>query len=302
MRIRGTLKWACAPLNHPGFDLDGPAAILVGGDVYVHGGFGTKRFPFYKFSLATRQWTSIGGCAYRYSHSCVLVDDKIYIVGGARAGTINLPIEAFNLPSGVTEEFEPCITFKELAVFVESQRQIVILGRLSGGRTLETFGFDVDGKRLSMYRVTAGDRRPNLSHGASVVECNQRVFFMWRPSKDRSSISVLTIVTRKTAHWAELKLNGDTLPTVRLNALEVVDGLILCFGGRTTGNDNSTHACFIHPLTHEVTGVGVGSSIQHVGNVPAASYEMGSASTQNKLWLFGAMHGKSIVEAEFCRE
>lgn len=300
MSIHGTLKWKSALLHHPAGSLVGPAAILVGGDVFVHGGFRTRRYPFYKFSLSTKQWTSIEGCAYRYGHSCVLVEDTIYIVGGTSFNRTKLPIEGYDLLLSRTLQYEQTDTTAELAAYVESCRRIVILGVLGGSIFLDAFGFDVDAKRLTKYRVSSG-RRPYYSHGASIVECNQKVLFMSRPRRHKLTLFMLTIKPDYSARWEEIRLTGDALPVLQGNVLEVVDGLILCFGGKKARNETSKKAFFIHPRRFEVTQVEDGSAVQQEGVEPSDGFEMGSVSTQNKLWLFGAAHGNKFLEAEFCR-
>lgn len=299
MSIKGEVRLKVGELGHPIHALEGTTAALVGGDIYVHGGFGTRRYPLYKFSLTTKQWTSIEGCTYRYTHSCMLVDDSLYIVGGRSSGRGDLPIEVFDIALGRTLQYEKCPTEEERALFVESRRTIVILGRLREKSGLHTLGFNVDTKRLVEYRTT-GERPSGLSQGASVVECNQKVFLMSSGSEDQAQISVLFLGPVTTAIWTQLRLAGAFVPVLRYSSLEVLEGLIVCFGGATMQGRGSSQIYFIHPFTGEVAEVG--SNIRRVGAVPGFSAEMGSVSTQNKMWLFGAAHGKKQVEMEFRKE
>ena len=283
-------------------------ACLVGGHIYVHGLLGQEEDIFYKYSIREDKWTTVAGCQHRFDHGCILVDDCIYVVGGERRhpptvtrwGFIKAPIESYDLVLGEVQEHGICVTEEELVTYVESYRDIVFIGTLSDESfEAHVFGFNVDTKRLSKYRVTGVP--PKFDLYASIVEYNGKVFFLSRPSADRMSMFMLSIGSGQTGRWAELLLTGHSITPRRSSALVVVDGLLLCFGGEDHDGNKDLPTCFIHPGTGEVIRVGDETSIQQNGELPQASSGVVGVSTRNKAWFYGASYLMSCAQAEFNR-
>ena len=270
---------------------------------------GLEEDMFYMYSIREDKWTTIPGCQHRYKHSCILVDDCLYVIGGERRlrrggyGKIKAPIESYDLVLGEAQEHGICSTQKELATYVESFRDIVIIGTLSERYGVHAFGFNVDTKTLSKYRV-AGRSPWSFPDGASIVECNGRVYFMFCSSsyQHRMFMFMLTIGFAQTAVWAELSLTGHTITPRQANALVVVDGLLLCFGGKHRYRNEDLPTCFIHPETGEVIKVGDETSIQENGELPRSSSGVLGVSTANKAWFYAANYVLRCAQAEFYRD
>lgn len=303
MELQGELSWQTFPRGRIKVMLMAPVATVVGGKVYVHGGFGTRSYPLFAFILRTRKWKQLKGCKYRYAHNCALVDDKLFILGGARDGVYNLPIEAYDLTLGEVETLERCRLTVRVAAFVERVGEIIIVGNRRLNTALEVVGLNVYDKKFAAFKTTG--EQPSNSPGQALVVCEQKLFLL-SPNPDRRSILyVLSFGVVRTATWSKLQTFGTLLPCLRYSALQVVDSLILCFGGVDANHLPTRDLYVVDPKTGivSVARSSTVSSTNHGlkihGTWPAANAKMGSASAQDRMWLFGGRDGGHITELKF---
>lgn len=304
MVIKGTLKCKEYPLNHPAKRrLLGPSTVLVGGTVYIHGGLGSTRYPFYRVSLATRKWQKLPNLEYRLSHSNVLVDDKIYVFGGWRNARTNLRIEAYDLVTNTVETFDQCKGRLQRVAYVASRREVIIVGATSANFTAVLFGFNVGTGRISPYRNTSGVV-PLASKYASFVQAGHRLCYCRNSGK---AIFMLTLGLGHTAAWTEIELRGQFLSRTVNYTVQVVHGLLFIFGGHTdqTLEELEDYIVLVDPLTVETVQVGPTSGQENVrfeGKWPEPPLEAGVVASNGKLWIFGGKLSSKIVELEFERK
>lgn len=306
MVIKGTLKWKEYPLNHPeNIRLLGPAIVLVGDAVYIHGGFGSRQHPFYRVALTTRRWRRLPNLEYRYGHSNVLVNDKIYVFGGARSDRSNLPIEAYDLVTNTVEAFDRCEASRQLTAYVESRREVIITGIRTGQLGVQVFGFNVDTGSIASYRITGGEA-PTSSYKAGLVLSGHRLYYLSKKLHG-ARIFVLTLGRRHEAAWSVLELRGPALPKTVHFVFQVVHGLLVQFGGRKLGQSTPEELYLVDPLNLETVHVrplSQQTDIFYEGNWrnwPKPPIEAGSAAANGKLWIFGGRSNPKILELEVDR-
>lgn len=303
MVFEGTLKWRQHPLFHPGkIAVLAPALTLVGGYMYVHGGYGTRGYPFYRYSLTTKEWHVLGGVAYRYSHSTVLVDDKMYIIGGGRPRNYNLPIEAYDLVNTV-HEHKGCRASKQVATYVESRKEIIILGTVASANGVQAFGFHLDSACIVPYRITGG-AAPRDSFKAQVAASGQKLFLLSRDFQVGNVLSMLTLGHGHSAEWSQVVLQGAAVPQTNFHCFQLVNRHLVLFGGQTNNQVIPDTLLLVDPDTLEAVQIGPTStheSLGYTGIWPNPPVEAGSVAAGEKLWVFGGRSNPKIIELEYAQ-
>lgn len=277
--------------------------------MYVHGGLGSYGYAFYQYSLKTRRWKKYFRVEHRFSHTNVLVNDKIYIVGG---GSNELPysreiaVQTFDL---ITNEFDGagrCPIFAGSALYVESRQEILMFGHGNGEeQDVVVFGYDLATQETAKYRVIGGFA-PRMARRQAVVQFGQRFFHLSVPyNSGRCLLYMLTLGSGYTANWCKLYSRGDDLPNTDAPVFQVVQGLLIIFGGKRKNEEVSDDDIFLFdPNTFE--GVSFGKalsvpSLKYVGNWPKAPFRGSGVATNGKLWIFGGQSSHSIIKLEIKR-
>lgn len=307
MVIQATLKWGRYLLKHPvGFVLEGSAITLVGGSIYVHGGFRSVWDPFYRFKLDTRQWSRLlNGPEYRTRHTIVLVDDKIYIVGGRRGVRSLLPIEAYDLLTDESVELESFEAAAQAAIYHESLRKIIIVRQVPYPRgVIEVCSFHVETKRLENYVCSSG-RPPPDNFKPSLVKCGEELFYlsMLRGS-GRAHLYTLTLGRGLRARWSEIQVLGARLPFTSLRVFEALQGLLIIFGGDHSPTSTSRNGILFDPRTLEAVKIGPDhkpASLRFEGRWPERVVDAASVASNGKMWILGGKSSRNMVELELQR-
>ena len=304
MVIQGTLKWKEYPLNHPAkMGLVGPVVVLVSGSIYVHGGFGTRTWAFYRVSLKTRRWIKLTGLNYRYSHSGVLVDDKIYIFGGRSSIRNTLPIEAYDMVTNTTTEFGPCKASRIKVAYVESRRQAIIVGIVRGHKHAEVFGFNVDTGAITPYRISGGVG-PTSTYKSNLVVGSQRTLFLSKTHFGGNRIYTLTLGRGQKATWSTLILKGATFLNLSRDGFQILHGLLILFGHAKRDRTVSKDIVLVDPENLEAVHVGPTSlpqNLHYEGRWPKPPVEAGSVASNGKMWIVGGRSSQKILELELER-
>ena len=290
--------------NVPNVCYSRPAIVLVSGNIYVHGGYGTNYLSLHRFSLKAEQWTRLTGLRYRLHHSNVLVDDKMYVVGGFRhRNNGDLPIEAFDLVTNTVEEFEPCPVPAREAAYVESRREVIILASRGSIHTAQVFGFNVDTGRINSYKVTSMFKPIMDPDNIYTVQKDMRLFVLSSNIFNGQSVSILTLGRTHEAAWSRLTFKGAALPQTAYLTFEVVHGLLVLFGGQNIYDVIPEEIFLIDPDSFEAVQLGPSSTadLVHMGAWPMPPDLAGSVASNGKLWIFGGNRRSKILELEFER-
>ena len=303
MVIQGTLRWKEYPLNHPMVKkLYASVLTLVGGSIYVHGGFGME-YGFYRFSLVTRKWTKLQAFKCWYEISNVLVDDKIYVFGGSRDAKDILPIEAYDILTDTVEEFPRCEALLQVSTYVESRREIIIVGPVVVGQSAQVFGLNVDTKAITQYTTTAG-KAPKCMFKGDLLVCGRRIFFFSRFLLYGGVFSMLSLGPGHNAAWSKLTLKGAAIPPTRSQVISETNGLLVVFGGRERTPQTPDSVVLIDTYTNEAVKVGPTfrhPNLQYEGNWPKPPVQAGTGSSNGRLWLFSGEMSSNIIELEIVR-
>ena len=303
MVIQGTLKWKEYPLNHPGKRSPvGHAVVLVSDSIYVHDGYGSWGCAFYRLSLKTRRWTKLAALKHRYNHSNVLIDDKIYVFGGLNTLGSALSIEAYDLVTNTVRKFERCKARRQLVAYLESRRQVIILGTVQDKR-VEAFGFNVDNGAITPYRIISGVG-PLHSYDSTLVVGSQRTLYLSQAHPGGNRIFMLTLGRRREAAWSTLRLQGAPFLNIAHHDLQIVHGLLILFGRKRDRADCDV-IVLIDPEKLEAVQVGPplrDENLRYEGNWPKLTVEAGSVASNGKLWIVGGKSSAKIIELELKRE
>ena len=302
MVLGGVLKWGRGVLQDPYLDnyLINATTTLVGSFVYVHGGEGRSACPLYRFCLVSGKWVKLKGAPYRYKHTCILANDKLYLIGGVRNGRRDLPLEIYDLAVETSEEFNGCDEPNQIAAYLESRQQIMILGGIS---RIRTYGFDVETNVLMAY-LTRGETPPYHTRQCLIAEDEQLYFTTQSRNIDdnRTTLYMLKLAASYSATWSKLKLPGSGLLVHSLSLLQASNGLIICFGADRV--ERSFQLFIIDPSTGEATRAGTTiteSSWSWTGSWALANTDVSSFVRQGTIWIVGGRQYSTIVKLEALR-
>lgn len=298
MVIQGTLKWEEYPLNNVRVPVVSP--VIVGNTIYANVGFAAKKKSLYRISLDMGEWTPLSGIAHRMRHTNFLVDDKIYLVGGRRYLTSKPRIETYNILTEEVQSFKPFIAIYQTSAYVDTRREIVIVGYDSRANKMKVASFNVNDKQLTPYE-SSGEPPPPVSSAGNIVAHGERLFYLYKPiGHTECALSVLKLGRRLKGTWATIGLRGTALPNTRFHTFEGVSGLLLIFGGSTNTLEVPQDFLLIDPRTYEAERVGPGrkSSFEYRGSWPSRPVEGDSVAWNGKLWIFA---GRGIYKLELKR-
>ena len=218
MVLGGVLKWGRGVLQDPYLDekLISATTTLVGSFVYVHGGEGRSPWPLYRFCLVSGKWVKLNGAPSRYKHTCILATDKLYLIAGVIHGHRDLPLVVYDLVVETSEEFKVCDEPHQIAAYLDSRQQIIILGGIS---RIQTYGFDVETNVLMAYS-TRGEAPPYHTRQCLIAE-DEQLYFMTQSRNigdNRATLYMLKLAASYSATWSQLKLpiSGVIMHSLRL--------------------------------------------------------------------------------------
>lgn len=72
-------------------------------------------------------------------------------------------IQTYDMVTNTVIEFEPCRAIHQTDTYIESRRQVIILGEKEGVKGVRVFGFNVDTRDVVPYTTVAVDQKPHTS-------------------------------------------------------------------------------------------------------------------------------------------
>ena len=294
MRLECHLKWRTLSTEwgHPALqDLDN--CTIVGGFLYFHGGRETGRPKFYVYSLKDETWSAIKGALGHWRHEAVLVDDKLFLLGG-QISRWNLRLDSIKVYDLLLDSSQVVcdhINCSGSTVYIERRRALCIVRGLQSRGYVTLFNVDtlqhdavlVKGEFVASHRFTA------LEYAGSVF-----IHGNWLGGT--SVLGVLTFNQRNMATFSRVL----TLKPRTGVQMQLVNGMVLGFGGRRNGIDSEDMLVF-NPRTQDYVEASAfeSSSLKHEGIWPASG-AFKSVSFNGKLLLLGGRHYEMLMQLEFC--
>ena len=213
------------------------SATVVGGYIYVMKHSSSKDNIFI-FSVATQTWTTFWRFKMRYFHAPVLVNDKLYCIGGNTVGGESRAIGVIDLVVGTERTVDHNIhpLSNHSATYVEKQEEIVIYGNQSS----EVFGFNVNSESWIEYRIK-GSYKPTIacaSQQATVVSNGDIYVFGSVDVLSPETMHILRLGDLHTATWEPVGFGIGKRIGMDLVGICALKDLIVLFGGSNgTGND-----------------------------------------------------------------
>ena len=301
MALKGTLKWTYHTRKDNRIPHgEGYSITLVGADVYVFGGTcGNSRRQGYVYSIQRRTWRHFEGVEYRYQHSTVLVDDKLYILGGARRGVRIYSVATFDLINHNTQEILKRLPMHRMtATFLEKWRDIVIIFPFT---SQEVYVLNVDNATLRKYRKINGT--PPRASGLKILECNRQIFAV-STRKPRSKISILTLNRDMTGAWEDVKIPGWNFVARSDMIMHDMNGYLVILGGNyfNLNRDHADEIIILDTASQKLVEVGpqsLGRFVQS-GIWPQDQEIKGSVVVNGRLLYLTCGDYYDVVELEFC--
>lgn len=214
--------------------LNAPAAVVLGGKLYVIGGFdGTSNVPTDRvdvYDLAAKSWSRAAALpAPRGGHAAVVLDGKIHVLGGGNDVTTLADHFVYDPAANRWSRAAPLRRSKG------SPAAVVFIGRIYaiGGRSGNLDYGDVDVYDAGADRWTRGPSiPPRGTHGAVVYRGSIYVFGGESQATGRTLRTLLRLRPGATK-WQPAK----SMPTARNYARAVLfrDAVWVVGGSRTAG-------------------------------------------------------------------
>ena len=180
------LRWTKLSSKFPGIRRDYGDGVLVGHLVYYFGLPPGRCFGLV-YSLNTDQWEDLGiPHTRRYSHVCLLVEDKIYIYGGkVTPGQYLDELLVFDTLLRKAHRVEtssdgPGKRSAMTGVWVPGRREIVFFGGIMPGggerRCNDTYAFNVDRSAWRELKMKGELPEKRSGHSAQLVGMNMYIF------------------------------------------------------------------------------------------------------------------------------
>ena len=294
------ISWSSRPLRHPDAKrgLEYHTAALVGGTVLVYGGFQAQTGSIYYYTLSTHSWKqlTVQGLEYRYGHTTVLVEDGIYLIGGGRkTGGFKGPIERLDLITHAIEPFDLCKSSQDCSVYVESRRDIVMVAAVSEDPKLgcDICCFDVDSKRFTTARLN-GPAPVLRRYDTKLIESRGIVYLLTQVNRS-CAVFVVQFTGAFSVKLSQVKLSA-AFPFYVRNMLQMVDHIIVCFGGKNRSARGESDEMFtVDTRTGIVTktsGRDTASDLVYEGAWPAEQSGTAGVVSKGKLLIFGGKPGR----------
>ena len=218
----------------PAGGLNAPAAVALGGRIYVIGGFdGLGNVPTDRVSaydIATRRWTELAPLpSPRGGHAAVVLDGRIHVLGGGNAVSTIADHSVYDPTTNEWSERAPLTRPKGSPAAVVFGGRIYAIGGRSGA---SDYG-DVDVYDAARNRWTRGPRiAPRGTSGAVVYRGAIYVFGGESQAEERTLSAVMRLTSRAKS-WKRV----STMPTARNYARAVLfrDAVYVVGGSRTPG-------------------------------------------------------------------
>ena len=278
--------------------------------MFVSGGARTFGHQFYVYSLAEKQWTTLPGVEPRVQHSTVLVDDKLYIIGGRRSWQAGVSsyrsVSTFLAYDFVMCQSEHGMTrvenYQQVAVYLESRREILILE----GFIIKLTALNVDTHNVTSLKVKGPPAR--WGAGGAVVEHCDKIFVFGPPMGGKrrpSNFNTLWVFHRgnwDVAVCSKLQTKNQVPARRTYMSLNVVNGYLMCFGGKVDINRLTNHVAIMN-LRNSVWTEG-SPDAEHTwwdyqGTWPQVDMNMAGVEFDGKLLLFGGRTSPGIIELKF---
>ena len=233
---RGTHSSARLSLD---WGLDSHSATLVGHSIYVYGGRQQTKLSrdLRRLNYATLRWTRVLPRSSslpprRHLHAACLIDDCIYVIGGAsRVGTLedmwkyDLVLQAWQQIRWTGERLNS--SSGTSAFYVDGRREIVVLGAGALGKVMV-----FDPQIRHMYYPETTGQTPEIGPSHRACASGDRVFVL---RTDRAAFvwSLHLLIARRQMQWTTLARPGEN-PSLRLGcSLSYSFGRLLLFGGKS---------------------------------------------------------------------
>ena len=284
MGIEATLRWRRFSNAVPTYET--VTMTLVGGYVFAMSRTYYNKENIYIFSLATQTWKPFWRFKGRKGHVTVLVEDKLYCIGGSARYGFNMPITEIDLVLGVEHDVKPTVRLmKHSAAYVEKREEIVIYGNNRSA----VVGFNMNSKTLTNYRIL-GNYKPVIACASrqSTVALNGDIFVYGNPTHPQGTLMhILRLGDLHSATWSTVGQVTPLLQTARI-ATCVVNDLVVLFGG-LRGYTNKNGLGFYNTRTGEwevVTSDAPGTCTSE-GPWPSNSVITSAICSKKTVWLLG---------------
>jgi N-acetylneuraminic acid mutarotase len=230
-------RWSAATML-PGDGLNAPAAVALGGRMYVIGGFaGTTNLPVDAvrvYDPSSQVWSSAAPLpAPRGGHAAVVVDGKIHVLGGGNSVSTIADHSVYDPATDSWSEAAP------LPRAEGSPAAVVFGGRLFaiGGRSGFSDYGDVYVYDAAKDTWTRGPSIPPRGTAGAVVYRNAIYLFGGESQASGKTLGDVLRLTRGAKSWRRV----SALPTARSYARAVVfrDAVFVVGGGRSFGSSHS---------------------------------------------------------------
>ena len=260
--------------------------------MFLHGGFELPRNAWYYYTLSTQLWKTIvvPELKYRYGHTSVLVDDGIYVIGGGRLGGFTVPIEHFDLVTHTLESFVSFKSSQACSVYVESRRDIVMVAvkNETGFTNCDILCFDVDSKRLTSVKLN-GPAPVLRRYDTKLIESRGIVYLLTQVNHT-CAVFVVQFTGAFSVKLSQVKLSA-AFPFYVRNMLQMVDNIIICFGGmKRTARGESDEMFTVDTRTGRVVKTSGGSrdsGLKYEGKWLSAQSGMAGIVSNGQLLVFG---------------
>jgi N-acetylneuraminic acid mutarotase len=235
-RFDGT-RWT-VDARLPGDGLNAPAAVALGGQIYLIGGFeGTTNLPMSAVEVydpSARTWSSAAPLpAPRGGHAAVVVDGKIHVLGGGNSVSTLADHSVYDPASGTWTEAAPLPRAEGSPAAVVFGGRIYAIGGRSG---FSDFGdvYVYDPARDAWSR---GPSIPPRGTAGAVVYRGAIYVFGGESQATGRTLADVFRLTRGAKAWRRV----GAMPTARSYARAVVvhDAVYVVGGSRSAGSSHS---------------------------------------------------------------
>ena len=261
---------------------------LVGGYVFVVGHTYYGRENIFIFSIATQTWKPFFRFRGRNSHISVLVDDKLYCIGGRRRfHDYAMQITEIDLIVGTERNVGNTVRLlKHSAAYVQERGQIVIYGNES----FQVFGYNVDSKQVQQYRIL-GNYKPSISCASrqSTVVSNGDIYVCSRAGRPESLLNILKLGDLYTATWSTVKF-GAGVPRLLWTEVGacVMNDAVVWFGGSFARGERGVYVYDTTTGDGEFISEGEPGTCTSSGPWPTDGVLSHAVSINSTMWLFGS--------------
>ena len=295
--FKKTIKWEeLSPLT---VCCSAHTAVLLGGNVYVGGGFEGRSvgdsqdsYRLDVYNITTNQWSPSPITTPYYAFGMTVLDDKLVTAGGI---TKNKEVvkQVLLLITGQWKDYSEMPTARHSATAVGYHSMLIMVG---GGIKLEDEWTIISATELldtsnGCWYTCNNLPSPHQQLKAAVM--NDKLYLLGGVNKDFKPSPQVFVASMDTflAHQLNWKSASDT-PFCYSAAVVMYNNTLLIVGGRQPSDVNSqtNKVCTLNPSTGQW---------KHLTNIPAARSYPAVVSIDDRIIVIGGVTNKNT---EFCSE